>query len=475
MGILDSENRTATSPAPRARMMALAGISLAMLLSSLGTSIANVGLPAMAEAFGAPFAQIQWVVIAYLLTITACIVGAGRLGDMIGRRRLLVAGILLFTAASAGCGLANSLPLLIAARAVQGVGAAIMMALSMALVGDTVPKERTGSAIGLLGTMSATGTALGPSLGGVLIATAGWPWIFVINVPLGLLAAVLAYRQLPVDPATRKGVLRSFDLRGLFLLALMLVCYGAAFTSRMFGTWNAVLLGAALLLMAAFIDVEKRAASPLIATSLFQNRLLRARLAANALVSTVMMATLVVGPFYLARGLGLGAALVGLTMSAGPLVAALAGVPAGRVVDRHGVDRMALVGLAGLAAGCAALAVLPASGGVAAYVIPLMLITASYALFQAANNTAVMNAVPGDERGLASGLVNLSRNLGLITGASALGAIFAFGTGSGDIATASPVAVAAGMRLAFTAAAVLGVIAFSIAVAGGRPKLAAPA
>ena len=156
-------------PAPSLRW-ALASLSLAMLLSSLGTSIANVGLPTFARAFNASFQAVQWIVIAYLLAVTTLIVSVGRLGDVIGRRRLLLAGIALFTVASIVCGGAPALWLLIAARAAQGLGAAIMMALTMAFVGEMVPKSKTGSAMGLLGSMSAIGTALGPSLGGVLIA-----------------------------------------------------------------------------------------------------------------------------------------------------------------------------------------------------------------------------------------------------------------------------------------------------------------
>ena len=165
---------------------ALAALSLSMLLSSLGTSITNVALPTLAEAFTAPFQEAQWVVLSYLLAITTLIVSVGRLGDIIGPRRLLLAGLVLFGAASTLCGGAPSLPLLIAARAMQGFGAAAMMALTMAFVGATVPKERTGGAMGLLGTMSAIGTALGPPLGGVLISSIGWRAIFFVNVPLGV-------------------------------------------------------------------------------------------------------------------------------------------------------------------------------------------------------------------------------------------------------------------------------------------------
>src|SRR6476646_5537933 len=194
---------------------ALASLSLSMLMSSLDTSIANAGLPALAHAFNASFQDVQWIVLAYLLAVTSLIVSVGRLGDIIGRRRLLLAGIGLFTVASFACGVAPTLGLLIAARAAQGLGAAIMMALTVALVGETVPKAQTGSAMGLLGTMSAIGTTLGPSLGGVLIAGLGWRMIFLVNVPLGILNVLLAHRSLPADP--RKGTTErraGFDIGG---------------------------------------------------------------------------------------------------------------------------------------------------------------------------------------------------------------------------------------------------------------------
>ena len=149
---------------------ALVCLSLSMLLASLGTSIANVGLPALAHVFNASFHAVQWVVLAYLFAITAVIVNAGRLGDRLGRRRLLLSGLLLFAAACALCAVAPSLPWLIGARVLQGVGAAVMMAMTLAMVGETVSRERTGRVMGWLGTMSAVGTAMGPSVGGMLLS-----------------------------------------------------------------------------------------------------------------------------------------------------------------------------------------------------------------------------------------------------------------------------------------------------------------
>ena len=195
----------------------------------------------------------------------------------------------------------------------------------------------------------------------------------------------------------------------------------------------------------------------------FRDPALSAGLAMSALVSTVMMATLVVGPFYLARALGLDTALVGIVMSVGPVIAALTGVPAGRIVDRFGAQRAIVGGLAGMAAGCLALSVAPAALGIAGYVIPIVIVTAGYALFQAANNTAVMADVSPDERGVVSGMLNLSRNLGLITGASVMGAVFAFASHAGDFTTARPEAVAVGMRVTFAVAAALVIAALVIA------------
>jgi EmrB/QacA subfamily drug resistance transporter len=455
---------------------ALASLSLSMLMPSLDTSIANVGLPALAHAFTASFRDVQWIVLAYLLAITTLIVSVGRLGDILGRRRLLLAGIGLFTAASLLCGVAPTLSLLIAARAAQGVGAAVMMALAVSLVGDTVPKHQLGGAIGLLGTMSAIGTTLGPSLGGVLIAGLGWRIIFLVNVPLGILNVLLAHRYLPVDRRVSKTDKAGFDTVGTLLMALTLGAYALAMTIARgsFGLLNVALLVSALFGVGLFVLAETRAASPLIRLTMFRSPSLSASLAMSTLVSTVVMATLVVGPFYLSRALGLNAALVGVVMSAGPLAAALTGLPGGRIVDRFGTARTTVIGLIVMSAGCFILSMTPTTFGISGYLAPMVLLTAGYALFQTANSTAVMTDIPPDQRGMMSGMLSLSRNLGLITGASVMGAVFAHASGTIDLTAARPEAVAAGMRITFSAAAMLIVVALAI-FAGGRALIAGEA
>lgn len=442
---------------------ALAGLALSVLMPSLDTSVTTIALPTLVGAFAASFREVQWVVLAYLLSVTASIVTAGRLGDIVGRRRLLLSGVALFTTASVAGAAAPTLWLLVAARAVQGLGAAVMMSLAVALVSEVLPREHIGRGMGLLGAMSAVGTMLGPSIGGVLMDALGWRAIFLLNLPLGLLNALLAYRFLPRGRSplmTRTGL----DTGGTLLMASALCSYALAMTMGRgrFGWLNVGLLLVAGAAGWLFARQERRAAAPLVPFSMFRARNLTTGLTLSSLVSAVMMATLVVGPFYLSRTLGLTTWRAGLVMSAGPLVAALAGVPAGRLVDRLGSSLTTATGLVGMATGCLMLSLLPTSG-VFGYVGPIALVTAGYALFQAANNTMVMTGIATDERGVVAGLLTLSRSLGLITGAAALGAVFMYASGAG-LATASASDVARGMRTTFGVVAMLLVSALVISL-----------
>lgn len=368
-------------------------LSLSMVLASLGTSIANIALPTLAVAFDVSFQWVQWVVIAYLVSITLFVVIAGRLGDVFGRQRMLAVGLVLFALASTLCGLASNLWMLVAARALQGIGAAFMMTLAIALVRETVETERVGRAMGWLGTMSAIGTALGPSLGGVLIGWVGWHAIFLVLVPVGLLAAGLALRLLPaVAPI---GTTPRLNLSAL-------------------GESGVV-----------------------------------AGLTANFLVANVMMATLVVGPFYLAVALGLQEAIVGLVMSVGPVLSIGTGVPSGRLVDIWGGQRVLTLGLGTLAAGALSLSVLPATFGVVGYIAAIAILTPGYQMFQSANNVMVMADVSADQHGAMSGLLGLSRNIGLISGASVMGAVFSAGVGSTAVEEAAEAAIVDGLRITF--------------------------
>lgn len=441
----------------------LAALSLAMLLPSLGTSITNVALPTLATSFDATMADVQWVVIVYLLAVTSLIVGAGRLGDLVGRRRLLLAGMGLFSAASAICALSPGLSILISARAVQGVGGAVMMTLTVAMVGDIVPKDRTGSTMGLLGTVSAVGTALGPTLGGALISAWGWPSVFAVLAATGLAAVLAGGALFPPDVKAARPSTR-FDLPGLALLAISLGAFSAVFSlgSRMSGL---ALLGLSVVSafgFLAFLRTEARAQAPLVRLDLLRDRTLGTGLASLMLVSAIVMATLVVGPFYLSGVLGLNPIGTGMVMSIGPAVAAVTGVPAGRLVDLTGPFPVIVGGLLAVMLGALLLTVLPGPFGAGGYAASLVVLTFGYAMFQAGNMTAIMQTTASENRGVTSALVGLARNMGLIWGASAMAAVYAMGpriagvtgfgagTGTGLIATFTLSAGLAGLALAAT-------------------------
>lgn len=448
--------------------MVLAGLSLAILLSQLGTNIINVALPTLVDDLGVEFSAVQWVVVSYLLVVTALIVGVGRFGDQLGKKRLYLWGLAIFMAASILCALSTSLPLLIAGRAGQGLGGAILMALSFAFVGEVFPKERTGFAMGVLSTMVSFGIALGPSLGALTLAAFGWQATFWLNLPFGLLAFMLISRYLPdaVDAPKHPLPAARFDWAGTILLALTLGAYSLAMTfsgKQGFMAPLVLQLGFATLIgLALFLAVEVTARAPLLKLSMFRNALLSTSMVMSILVYAVIMATLVLGPFYLSKALGLDTRMVGLVMTIGPLAAAIMGVPAGTLADRIGATLAMVIGVALFTLGTFMMSWASGDSGVATYIVAMLFMSVGLALFQTPNNTAVMADARPESRGLVSGLLALARNLGLITGASLMGAIFAHAVG--DAATATPDVVAQGMRLAFRIAAIMAAAAFILSL-----------
>lgn len=405
---------TVVSARPAMTLAALAG---ATLLAAMGSSIATVALPSLAAAFPATVAELQWVILAYLLTMTVTIVAAGRLGDLYGHRRLLIIGLALFAAASLVGAASPNLGLLFAARAVQGVGAAVLMAMPMSIARNTIAADRTGAVMGLLGTMSAIGTALGPSLGGALMAGFGWQAAFMLLAGCGVVVLGLVIFAVPVAPMAATA-----------------------------GPWT-------------------------LPTALMRDRVIGTGLITNMLIGAVMMATLVVGALFLAFGLGLDAVQTGLVMAVGPVVSAFAGIPAGRLSDRVGYRRATLIGLAEIGVGTTCLATLPIWWGTAGYVGALIVLTPGFQLFLAANNAAVMQAAPDGQRGMVSGLLGLSRNLGLLIGASAMATLFGALVGAERIATASKASIGSAFTMVFLLAAGLAVAGMGLAIYG-RPKAA---
>lgn len=434
-------------------------LSGSMLVGSLGISLATVALPALARAFSAPIPSVQWVIIAYLVAVTASIVALGRLADIIGQTRVLILGLALFALSSLACALGPSLSSLVVARVFQGIGGAVLMALPVSMIRTVVAKEKTGSAMGLLGTMSAVGTALGSSLGGLTIERYGWSAGFLAVGLLACMLLTMAIATFAGRSSTEKTASGSIDWLGSILLALALSTYALSMTSGNGPLGARELLPITAVLIALFAWRQKAAASPLVPVALVVNRRIVLSLGMNLLVTTVMMSTLVVGPYMLSFGLGLGEASIGVVMAVGPLTSAVSGVPSGRLTDRYGAARMLPLGLLQIIIGLAALAILPRPLGLWGYGLSLVLLTPGFQIFLAANNTVTMQTVAEDERGVLSGLLGLSRNLGFVTGASAMSALFAHNLGPAEGSTADPTVIAHAFTATFLTATALPLIA----------------
>lgn len=388
-------------------------LGLSILLASLGTSIVNIALPTLAEVFLLPFIQVQAVVIGYLISLTITVVIAGRLGDRYGCKSMLIVGLVIFSLASLLCSVAPSLWILVAARSFQGIGAAFLMTLAMALTRQTVSKSQLGRAMGMLGTISALGTALGPVLGGLLITLSGWQSIFGLQFILASIAIILAWVLLPND-CIRKQI-------------------------PTLSSWQ-------------------------------PDQNITPNLMVNLLVAAVMMTTLVIGPFYLSLGLSLNQIQVGLIMGIGPVVAILSGIPSGRLVDRWGSRYIVAIGLIFLIIGSFMLAIVPKLMGLSGYIFPIIILTLGYQLFQAANNTMTLADVPKARQGMVSGLLSLSRNMGLIIGASVMGAIFSFGVGTIQFNQATALAIIDGMQFTFLCAGALMIVGLLISCVSFRRR-----
>jgi MFS family permease len=303
-----------------------------------------------------------------------------------------------------------------------------------------------------------------------LLAGAGWPSLFAVIAALGVASLAIGARFLE-RPALAQAERSQFDVLGFLLLMIALGAYSLSMTSAI-STAVCILIAAAAL--ALFITVELRVSAPLVSIGSLENGALTGSLVALAFVTTVVMATLVVGPFYLTGAAGLNAAQAGLVMSIGPGISAIVGVPAGRLIDRWGLRRSMVSGLLLSMSGSVLMAIMPARFGVLGYGVALAVITAGYALFQAANNTSVMKNASSGSRGVYSALLGLSRNLGLITGASAMGALFATAS-QGLPLLALAQGDLSGLQVTFTVCAMLVAIGVVLTISDPRPgQSAAP-
>ncbi len=405
------------------KWLVLGVVAIGTMMSTLDASIVAVAMPTLTDIFRTEIAVSQWFVLAYTSTVTICLLVSGKLGDILGRRRIYFLGIGIFTVGSAACAMSVSAHMLIATRSAQAVGASMMMAIGPALVTSAFPSHERGKSLGLAGSSVALGLLAGPLAGGVIIQHFSWQWLFLINVPVGL-ALLVAAARLDV-PESRRAT--GLDLPGAILLAASIGFLLAALNRGQSVGWASSAVWISLTLAAAsaagFVVVERFAKGPLLRLSLFKHR----DFALGALTGWVNYAATspvpVFIPFYLQHVLQCSAQLVGLVLACGPLTLALTAPIAGAISDRIGSRPLTVAGLALAGVGLVLLAKLSPSSTIADVIFRLVLTSLGSAIFVSPNSSAVMGSVPKEELGVAAGVVALVRNLGMVCGVAVAGSI----------------------------------------------------
>jgi MFS family permease len=401
---------------PGAWRLAVATVCFGAFMGQLDASIVTLTYGSLRTQFGAPLAGVEWVSLAYLLTLVALLVPVGRTGDARGHKLFYLYGFVVFTAASAACGFAPTLGALIAFRVVQAAGAAMLQANSVALIATSAPRRRMRAALGVQAAAQALGLALGPTVGAALVATAGWRWVFLINVPIGVVALVAGHYLLPRTRSRTPAPV--FDWPGLGWLATattaLLLGVSAASGLPLPGWAVAALLCAAVGAGAAFVARQRRAPVPLLDLALLRVPAVAPGLSAALCGYLVLFGPLVLVPVVL-DGAGGSELVTGLVVSALPAGFALAATGADRVLPRSAPDRFRCV-LGSLVAG-GALAGMLAAPLTTAWLAPLLgLLGLGLGVFTPANNTMIMRAVPAAAAGTGGGLVNMARGLGTALG-----------------------------------------------------------
>ncbi|HKH11351.1 MAG TPA: MFS transporter [Rubrobacter sp.] len=435
------------------RWLALLLVCAAQLMIVLDGTIVNVALPAIQGSLAFSETSLSWVVNGYLLTFGGFLLLGGRAGDLFGRRRVFAFGLALFTLASLLCGLAGSQAVLVAARALQGVGGAIIAPAALSIIITTFkdPRERA-RAMGIWGFVVSGGASIGVLLGGVLTQTMGWPWIFFVNIPVGLAAFALCRPLLDPDP--EPDLAGGFDLPGAFLVTASIVAAVYAIVGA--GANPPVLTGLILLaaaaLMVGFLVVERHAEAPLVPPGVFSRSL-------NLAASNVIMALAVVGmvgwfffsALYLQRVLGYDSLATGLAyLPATIALGAISQGPSAAAVDRFGMKPTIIGGLGLMTLGLLLFARAPAGGNFLVDVLPGMLVLGIGAAFAfMAVILASTTGVPDHEAGLASGLVNTSQQMGGALGLAVLAAVAAACTVIVAGPNPAPVALNSGYHVAF--------------------------
>lgn len=435
-----------TGPSDNYKWWVLATVGLGTYMSALDSSIVNTILPLIQKSLQSSLASTAWVMMGYLLTVSALLLTFGRLGDIMGHKGIYNLGFIIFTAGSVLAGASGRIATVISARVIQAVGGAMLLSMSPAILTKSFPPTERGRALGMQGTLTYLGLTTGPSLGGWLATHLGWGWVFFINLPIGIIGTYLAYRIIRPDrhpPGSRASDLeasrpgspvaevsdrQAFDLPGAltFGAGLALVLLGIS-KGPEWGWWSqktviSIIVGVALL--GYFVYLEKSVRFPLMDLALFQNRVFAASTASAVLNYICLFFVMFLLPYYLVDGRGYSAVRAGEILTAMPITMAVTTPFSGILSDKVGSRPPATAGMILIAAGVGLLGGLHFGSPDSSIALRLVVVGLGVGLFASPNNSAVMGSAPKTRQGVASAVLGASRNVGMVVGVALAEAVF---------------------------------------------------
>jgi EmrB/QacA subfamily drug resistance transporter len=401
------------------RWMILFTVLSATFMATLDGSIVNVALPNMSDKLNVSMASIQWVVTSFLIAIVATILIFGRLGDIKGKTKIFKFGVIVFTLGSLLCGLTDSLLVLVVARVIQAIGAAATMANNHGIITQVFPKNERGRALGLLGTFVALGAMAGPPLGGMIVSAISWEYIFLINVPIGIMVFILSMKIFPKTSAVKR---EKFDFKGTFLFTVATVLlFGALVQGQTTGYSNPGMVSAfiiAVIAFAVFIRVESKIKWPLLYLKIFSNSLFSISIVCALISFIAISASNIILPFYFQYTLKLSPASTGFFMMVSPIVLSVVAPFSGYLSDKIGSEILTLIGLILTSLGLLLISTLNEKSSIIILMTYIVVMTIGNGMFQSPNNSLVMSTVPKDKLGIAGSINALIRNLGMVLGTS---------------------------------------------------------
>lgn len=403
----------------------MAAVSMGIFLATIDGSIVNVALPTLEVKLNTSFSLVQWVVVGYLLVITTLLLSIGRWADMVGKKKIYIAGYIIFTFGSMFCGLSPNIFILIGSRIFQGIGAAMLMALGMAIVTEAFPPNERGKALGFTGLMVSLGIIAGPTLGGVILGHLSWHWIFYVNIPIGILGTLMVIRFVP---DRIPGISQKFDFWGALSLFISLSGLTIGLTLGEINGFSYLpvyfLLVLFILFFITFLVIETRVSQPMIDLRLFKNRHFAINLVTGFLTFMASAGITILMPYYLQNVMGHSPQITGLLMAVVPLALGIMSPISGSLSDRFGTRPLTVLGLALLFVGYILVGTLQTDTSALGYVLRFLPIGLGAGIFQSPNNSEIMSSAPRESLGVASGLLSLTRTLGQTTGIAILGAIW---------------------------------------------------